>query len=173
MSMKNNGSGMPSRSRTESAVSLALFFLRVSSAQIWGNDGFEADASAPSKLCPTLFADFKRRQVASFDSDVFLYNEMVGGKHVPYLTFSESTLAPNILMATIVVGDGDKEGGVYHPMVASDKVDEVHFVTHIMVKDQNGNVVALKSMDATGPLPASMTFEVPAGTTELTPYEWW
>jgi hypothetical protein len=46
-------------------------------------------------------------------------------------------------------------------------------VTHIMVKDQNGNVVALKSMDATGPLPASMTFEVPAGTTELTPYEWW
>ena len=173
MSMKNNGSGMPSRSRTESAVSLALFFLRVSSAQIWGNDGFEADASAPSKMCPTLFADFKRRQLASFDSDVFLYNEMVGGKHVPYLTFSESTLAPNILMATIVVGDGDKEGGVYHPMVASDKVDEVHFVTHIMVKDQNGNVVALKSMDATGPIPASMTFEVPAGTTELTPYEWW
>ena len=124
-------------------------------------------------MCPTLFADFKCRQVASFDSDVFLYNEMVGGKHVPYLTFLESSLAPNILMATIVVGDGDKEGGSYHPMVASDAADEVHFVTHIIVTNQDGYVVALKSMDVAGPVPASMTFEVPSGATELTPYEWW
>lgn len=133
------------------------------------------DESAPSQICPSLFADFKRRQLASFYPDAFVYNETVGGMHVPYLEITLGSMAPYVLTASVVVGDGDKEGGSYHPrMVASDAADDVHSVTHIIVTNQDGYVVAPKSMDVAGPVPASMTFEVlPSGTTELTPYEWW
>ena len=32
--------------------------------------------------------------------------------------------------------NGDEEDGVWHPMIASDDPSTVHFITHIMVKDQ-------------------------------------
>ena len=49
----------------------------------------------------------------------------------PVLTLSEDGSS-----ATIVVGNGDEEDGVWHPMIASDDPNAVHFITHIMVKDQ-------------------------------------
>ena len=44
---------------------------------------------------------------------------------MPFLSVSEDGLT-----GSVVVGNGD-DGGVWHPMVASDDPAVVHFVTHI------------------------------------------
>jgi len=86
--------------------------------------------AASDEFCPTVFSDLHRRQLAHFSSDgVFDINN--GAKHVPVLTLGEDGNT-----ATVVVGNGDVEGGVWHPMVASDDPEMVHFVTHILLKDQ-------------------------------------
>ena len=87
-------------------------------------------AAAASDFCPTIFADLERRQLEYFDSDV-PYTIEKGAKHVPVLTVSEDGKT-----ATVVVGNGDEEGGVWHPMKPSGDPDTVHWVTHILVKDQ-------------------------------------
>merc|ERR1712023_577672 len=56
-------------------------------------------------------------------------------------------------------------------MVASGNPSEVHWVDHIWVKNQDGDVVAMRDLDATEASPATITFEVPEGTTELIAYE--
>eukprot|EP00571_Detonula_confervacea_P017211 CAMPEP_0172312200 /NCGR_PEP_ID=MMETSP1058-20130122/17014_1 /TAXON_ID=83371 /ORGANISM="Detonula confervacea, Strain CCMP 353" /LENGTH=348 /DNA_ID=CAMNT_0013025593 /DNA_START=40 /DNA_END=1086 /DNA_ORIENTATION=+ len=122
---------------------------------------------AASEFCPTMYADFHRRQLAHFSDEVFVLEEGASAKHIPFLTLSDDSKT-----GTIVVGNGGEEGGIWHPMSASDDPDQVHFVTHIMVKDQDGKVVILESMDPTVEAPATMTFAVPAGVTQLTPYEW-
>ncbi len=87
-------------------------------------------AAATSEICPTIFADYHRRQTAHFDSPEGVFTIADGAKHVPVLTLSDDGAT-----GTIVVGNGN-DGGVWHPMVASDDPETVHFVTHIMVKDQ-------------------------------------
>ena len=52
-------------------------------------------------------------------------------KHVPVLTFA---LSDDGLTATILVGDD--ELGLYHPKVASDDPNKVHFITHVMAMDE-------------------------------------
>ena len=52
-------------------------------------------------------------------------------KHVPVLTFA---LSDDGLTATILVGDD--ELGIYHPKVASDDPNKVHFITHVMAMDE-------------------------------------
>eukprot|EP01083_Nonionella_stella_P238942 836884_1 len=87
-------------------------------------------AIAAPEICPTIYADFADRQLVQFEAeDVFGIEK--GAKHVPVLTLLEDGKK-----ATVVVGNGDEEGGVWHPMQASDDPAVVHFVTHIMVKDQ-------------------------------------
>ena len=39
--------------------------------------------------------------------------------------------------------------------------------------EQNDNVITAKALDPTVEGPATVTIDVPAGATELTPYEWW
>jgi len=125
-----------------------------------------AVSAASSEFCSTVYADYHRRQLAYFSEDG-VFDIESGAKHVPVLTLSEDGSS-----ATIVVGNGDEEDGVWHPMIASDDPSTVHFITHIMVKDQNNNVVAAKALDPTVEGPATVTIDVPAGVTELTPYEW-
>lgn len=124
------------------------------------------ESSAASEFCSTVYADYHRRQLAYFSEDG-VFDIESGAKHVPVLTLSEDGST-----ATIVVGNGDEEDGVWHPMIASDDPSTVHFITHIMVKDQNDNVIAAKALDPTIEGPATVTIDVPAGATELTPYEW-
>lgn len=89
-----------------------------------------------SEYCPTIYADFVRRQLAYFSPDgIYVAQEGESQKHTPFLTLSDDGTS-----ATVVVGNGDEEGGVYHPMTASADPDEVHFVTHILVKDQVRNL---------------------------------
>lgn len=118
-----------------------------------------------SEFCSTVYSDYYRRQLNYFDPEG-LYDIDSGAKHVPVLTLSDDGKT-----ATVVVGNGNEENGVWHPMVSSDDPDTVHFVTHIMVKDQTGEVVVVKAMDPTLEGPASIKFDVPAGATELTPFE--
>ncbi len=49
----------------------------------------------------------------------------------------------------------------------------LHFSLFARTNKKNGDVVALQSMDPTVEAPATMSFTVPDGATELTPYEWW
>merc|ERR1719330_663649 len=57
-------------------------------------------------------------------------------------------------------------------MTASTNPDEVHFITHIYVLDQDQNLVTLQELDPTGVDVASINFTIPIGTTSLTAYEW-
>jgi len=114
-----------------------------------------------------MYADFNRRQLADFSVDgAYLLEEGSSAKHIPFLTISDDGTT-----GTVVVGNGN-DNGVWHPMVASDDPGEVHFITHILVKDQDSNVIALKALDPDEQAPATMIFDVPTGVTELTPYEW-
>lgn len=89
-------------------------------------------AAESSEYCPTIYADFVRRQLAHFSPDgTFIAQEGESQKHTPFLTLSEDGKS-----ATVIVGNGEEEGGVYHPMTPSEDPSEVHFVTHILVKDQ-------------------------------------
>lgn len=84
------------------------------------------------------------------------------GKHKPFLTLSGT-------QATIVVGIGatpGNEGGLIHPMEASNDQDLVHWISHIYALDDLGNLVALCELLPTHPVPASCSFEVPQGVVE-------
>lgn len=84
-----------------------------------------------SEICPTMYADFNRRQLADFSVDgAYLLEEGSNAKHIPFLTISNDGTT-----GTVVVGNGN-DNGVWHPMVASNEPGEVHFITHILVKDQ-------------------------------------
>ena len=57
------------------------------------------------------------------------------------LTFA---LSDDGLTATILVGDD--ELGIYHPKVASDDPNKVHFITHVMAMDEvSAHVLCLPS----------------------------
>jgi len=125
-------------------------------------------AAESSGYCPTIYADFVRRQLANFSPDgIFVAQEGESQKHTPFLTLSDDGKS-----ATVIVGNGEEEGGVYHPMSASTDPLEVHFVTHILVKDQDGNFIVNEALDPTVAAPATITFAVPDGVTEMVAYEW-
>ncbi len=67
---------------------------------------------------------------------------------MPFLSVSEDGLT-----GSVVVGNGD-DGGVWHPMVASDDPAVVHFVTHIMVQDQVRHLLAFGCTVALVPVDA-------------------
>ena len=117
--------------------------------------------------CPTLHADFLRIQGERFSKDGSIFTVVNGTKHTPYTTFHEDAMN-----ATVTIGNGDEEGGKYHPVVPSDDPDEVHYATHIYVVDEGGEIVALQAMDpSSGMVPATMTFDIPTGAKSLVAYE--
>lgn len=85
-----------------------------------------------------------------------------GHKHEPRITIVGSE-------ASVQVG-----GTVKHPMVPSANPDVVHWISHIVVVDQDENVVAVKILAPSEPSPATFNFTIPAdkGITALTPYEY-
>ena len=90
--------------------------------------------AAASEYCSTLGAEFMRQQTAYFNPDgIFIAGDGESKKHTPFITVSDDGKS-----AKVVVGDGDEEGGVWHPMTPSDDPNKVHWITHIMVKDQDG-----------------------------------
>lgn len=113
--------------------SISTLFLAMAAAAASSSSNALAYATASSsEYCPTIYADFVRRQLANFSPDgIFIAQEGESQKHTPFLTLSEDGKS-----ATVIVGNGDEEGGVFHPMTASTDPSEVHFVTHILVKDQ-------------------------------------
>ncbi|KAL7521287.1 hypothetical protein ACHAWX_005957 [Stephanocyclus meneghinianus] len=126
-----------------------------------------AASTYASEHCPTLKADFARRQLAEWASST-PFTIANGGdgydkaKHVPVLTLSEDGGS-----FTIVVGNGNEENGVWHPQVASDDPDVVHFVSHIY----DGNVIFMRTLNPQAGEPATVTGLVPEGITALTPFE--
>lgn len=65
-------------------------------------------ATPASEYCPTLYSDFKRRQLAHFSPDGAYDIGDGGAKHIPVLNLSRDRKT-----ARIVVGNGDKEGGIW------------------------------------------------------------
>jgi desulfoferrodoxin (superoxide reductase-like protein) len=119
--------------------------------------------------CESLHADFVRRQAMTFNSaTVYDTYTAENNKHVPFIALSEDGAT-----ATVTVGDGELEGGVYHPMSASSDPAVVHYISDIYVVDENGSIVYYTKLDpslANGV--ATVTFDVPEGVKSLTAYEW-
>merc|ERR1712187_9396 len=107
---------------------------------------------------PSFIADLNRRQQLIWDSPPF--TEALGAKHTPYITIQGN-------LGTVIVGDGSP----YHPMSGGSDPTSVHFITHIYVVDQSGNIVAMQNLDPTGMDIASISFTIPRYTTSLTAYE--
>lgn len=120
-------------------------------------------AVASSNYCNTLHLDYVRRQLENFNSTT-PFTEEDGTKHTPYIKVDNG-------VATVTVGNGNVEGGIYHPMIPSGDPNQVHWVTHIYVVDQNDHVIQMKTMDPTSAVPATFSFDVPEGVTQLIAYE--
>merc|ERR1712083_269027 len=101
----------------------------------------------------------RRQNMEPFESST-PFTEANSTKHTPYINISGNT-------GTVVVGDGNP----YHPMTASADPDEVHFITHIYVLDENDTVVTMQNLDPTGVDTARITFTLPSAATSLTAYE--
>lgn len=113
------------------------------------------------QFCKSLHADFTRRQLNEHN-EATPYTQASGNKHTPFITIEDG-------VATVTVGDGNP----YHPMVpiAEATQSPVHYVTHIWVKNQDDDYVHLQTMDPTAGAPATTSFTIPEGTTNLTAYE--
>lgn len=89
------------------------------------------------------------------------------GKHNPYLLIDGTT-------ATIVVGIGatpGNSGGLIHPMTESDDKDVVHWISHVYAMDEKDDIVVMCELLPSDPSPATCSFQVPSGVTQLRPYE--
>lgn len=133
----------------------------------------ETESMAVSDVCsvsdfpeagwPSVHADFLRLQASVFESEM-PFTEADGEKHVPYITVNEDGTS------SILVG---KVGGPIHPMNGSaDGETPPHWITEIYVVDQDGKIVAMKSLDPTGVTEATMIFDTPEGATTLKAYSW-
>merc|ERR1712083_299766 len=80
----------------------------------------------------------RRQNMEPFESST-PFTEANSTQHTPYINISGNT-------GTVVVGDGNP----YHPMTASADPDEVHFITHVYVLDENDTVVTMQNLDLTG-----------------------
>jgi len=141
------------------AFSTLSLFLTAFSAQAEVKDG-------RSLLCPTVHADYVRRQLEEWNASSPFIDE--GDKHIPHITFQKSNETETSTNAVVTVGG---TGGIYHPMVASDKPEDVHIISHIYVMDQDNKIVAMKlTHPETEDVPIRFFFQVPEGATELTPY---
>lgn len=127
--------------------------------------GMEEEGGPPDVYCLTLHEDLVRRQADEWGSTgPFTVDD--GTKHTPFVSFDATTRK-----ATVIIGNGDDVGGIYHPMVASDNPTTVHFITYVYVVDQNNHLFAVKTMDPNLPAPATVVFDVPLQVTEIQAYE--
>ena len=118
----------------------------------------------PESAWPSVHADFVRLQAQVFLSEE-PFTEDKGVKHVPYITIKEDGTS------SILVG---KVGEAIHPMngVTDDGSTDPHWITELYVTDQDGKIVAMKSLDPTGVTEATWTFQTPEGATTLQAYSW-
>jgi len=135
------------------------------------NDDDDNSEQEEVDYCWTVHQDLLRRQRDEWHrSRPFTMDD--GTKHTPFIT---ELVAPAFKVvprkATVVVGNGQDVGGVYHPMMASNNPAVVHFITHIYALDQRGRVFAMATMDPTLPGPATVSFQVPEDVIEMTAYE--
>lgn len=110
-----------------------------------------------------IIADLLRKQKKHHGQDgafTTLSHTEKEDKHTPHISFHEDKIR-------VTVGD-DK---IKHPMKDSTNPDEVHWVTHIYVLDQDENCVGLEALDPTTADIAQVEFPIPVNATKLTPYE--
>merc|ERR1712190_391274 len=68
-------------------------------------------------------------------------------------------------LATITVGSS-----ALHPMTPSSDPDQVHWISHIFVRDQHGRTFFTKMLAPNEGSYADVTFGIPAGVTRMTAY---
>eukprot|EP00928_Gymnodinium_smaydae_P095054 TRINITY_DN8104_c0_g2_i1.p1 TRINITY_DN8104_c0_g2~~TRINITY_DN8104_c0_g2_i1.p1 ORF type:complete len:1846 (+),score=294.15 TRINITY_DN8104_c0_g2_i1:63-5600(+) len=123
--------------------------------------------------CDSLVAETKRRQLAMNAQSPLAFPESFtegskNEKHSPYIVL-------NGTVAKVVVGRGAAgfDGEPIHPMV-DDPTNfgaNLHYIDTIWVEDQNGRVLAYRSLSASEPKPATLYFDIPEGTTKVQAYE--
>eukprot|EP00930_Biecheleria_cincta_P021105 TRINITY_DN15717_c0_g1_i4.p1 TRINITY_DN15717_c0_g1~~TRINITY_DN15717_c0_g1_i4.p1 ORF type:complete len:2701 (+),score=424.75 TRINITY_DN15717_c0_g1_i4:78-8105(+) len=125
---------------------------------------------ATSADCLSWKAELFRRQVLEngISPIAFPVPYGLGGdneKHSPYIVL-------NGAVAKVVVGKGASTGlsdDPVHPMV--DDPSAIHYIEHIWVEDQSGNIIAHRQLSPSEPSPATLYFDIPEGTTSVRAYE--
>ena len=116
-----------------------------------------------------LFAEAQRRQYKMFTTfDAFRVDETSNRtllQDVPYVTLQGSFGKVTVGKGTVTRNPEDP----VHTTVSSSNPDEVHYIHSIFVKDQFGRVIAA-TMLTSDYLEPFLEFEVPAGTTHVTPF---
>lgn len=113
------------------------------------------------KVWGTIVADLERTQLwfPHYRDNPFNSTDEGAHLHVPYVHVDSQN------WATVVVG----QGGNLHPMIASTNSSAVHWITHIYVIDDVGEIVALEALDPTMQR-ATISFQVKARTQGLIPF---
>lgn len=135
--------------------------------------------------CKSMHADFLRRQKESWDMDRPFIGGFPkdGGEDMTNKFWTHETfIKEHGGWVTATVGPGRTPGDHahrYHPMKPEEPVhhSEAHFITHIYVMNQNGDIVIMETMDPTveheglyGDLArgkAQIEFPLPRGATQL------
>jgi len=120
----------------------------------------------PQSDCVDIVTEIMR------DNPVFSTPDETNHKHTPFMGVKYTTIHPP--RAWVTVGDGFiGVGGIDHPMTdnADGDYSDPHWISEIWVVDQYNQVAAMRRLTAQDPSPASFEFDVPAGTTELTPWQ--
>eukprot|EP01065_Artemidia_motanka_P003855 TRINITY_DN1184_c0_g1_i1.p1 TRINITY_DN1184_c0_g1~~TRINITY_DN1184_c0_g1_i1.p1 ORF type:complete len:3003 (+),score=803.35 TRINITY_DN1184_c0_g1_i1:42-9011(+) len=112
---------------------------------------------AACRLFETEWASSVWRHRHDHGTAVPFYQPAGNSRHTPLLTADADGTA------TVVVG---LTSDARHPTTPS----EPHFIESVYLRDQSGAVVALARLPPDGPSPTAVTFDVPFGTSSLTPY---
>jgi len=124
--------------------------------------------AANVSVCPVTVAEYWRLYEREF-TETAAVDGNTNLKHKP------SVIVHGNGSVTVQVGHENvqTDGSItYHPMSASDDKDIVHWINSIWVADQTGSIIAMREFLPTDPSPATFTFDVPAGTTKLTAFEY-
>eukprot|EP00756_Hemistasia_phaeocysticola_P035091 Hpha_TRINITY_DN16560_c3_g3::TRINITY_DN16560_c3_g3_i4::g.133730::m.133730 len=115
----------------------------------------QVQASVPCDMFQGLHNEAIRRQLADYDAPVFNVPDD-NPKHTPRIAISGT-------VGRVTVGPPE----LLHPMSASG----LHYIDTIYVMDQSGTVIAAGTFGPLSPTgPPVLEFDVPLGTTSVTPY---
>jgi len=137
-----------------------------------GQPTLNIDRSAPAQFnaCDFWKAELLRRQMGErgeattdpYDSDA-LHNM----KHKPFLRVEGTTAVAVVGLGAVTGVAGD----LIHPMVNSSDPSILHWIDTIWVEDQAGKIIGMRRLSPTEPAPATLTFSIPAGTTQMTAHQ--
>jgi len=131
--------------------------------------------------CDAMFAEMLHRQFIEQNLTTAFVNtgDILGSLHDPIMTYTQNTTT-GMVQGKVLMGIGNDPkvsppakcpNMCVHPLVASNDPDKVHFITTIMIVDENKNVLAMGELTAedSGGKVAALDFNFPTPMS-MTPY---